>query len=394
MKTRVALLFAGLLGVTGSVSAQGTVHAAGAGAAPAAKIVSVVGNAVLNGVGLKRNRPAEPLVELMNATRIDASTPGTVVQLECTNGGTQTLSDSFVAIINGAGAPSKCAIELKVGTALATSSPDDSEGGRASVNGGPIAAESGHTQFGVSVPRDDPANSEAFVIEGEATVKRAGETQVLKDGQMLNARTWSVARVSDARVKHLATNLARVDLQRSGAGGNVAAQADLTQKYYAALRTPGDVEARAALTRQFSTLAIPASSVTRYNSVRLKRLETYKVAPPQSVTPQAAIPQPHTPPPPGQLTVVPAHPSYTAVAKISTFQNPTVNNYRLDLCLHWGVECGAPAANEFCKTKGFSSAAQWTMATNIGAQSPTFVLGDKKVCNEASCDGFASIHCQ
>ena len=76
------------------------------------------------------------------------------------------------------------------------------------------------------------------------------------------------------------------------------------------------------------------------------------------------------------------------------FSNPMLKNRRVDICLHWGVECGKPAADAFCRAKNYASAAEWTVAENIGAQSPTLVLGDDKVCSDPSCDGFALIRCQ
>lgn len=75
------------------------------------------------------------------------------------------------------------------------------------------------------------------------------------------------------------------------------------------------------------------------------------------------------------------------------FNQPIFNNYRVDWCLHWGANCGGPAATEFCKRMGYAYATAWTPAQNIGGFSPTLVLGDGAVCNQPGCDGFNSITC-
>ena len=91
------------------------------------------------------------------------------------------------------------------------------------------------------------------------------------------------------------------------------------------------------------------------------------------------------------------HIDHAALAQGSkTFNNPMIRGYRLDWCLHWGKQCGKPAANAWCakkmgKADGY--AISWKQATNIGASTPTYVLGDKKVCGQQFCDGFQWIKC-
>jgi len=76
-----------------------------------------------------------------------------------------------------------------------------------------------------------------------------------------------------------------------------------------------------------------------------------------------------------------------------TFAPPTHNNYRVDVCATWAQGCGEPAATQFCKLKGFDKAQSWSIAKDIGAATPTLVIGDNKVCGQATCDGFASVTC-
>jgi hypothetical protein len=74
-----------------------------------------------------------------------------------------------------------------------------------------------------------------------------------------------------------------------------------------------------------------------------------------------------------------------------------ISNYRLDWCLHWAQDCGKPAADAWCSQKGGKAggyAAEWEIDADIGAASPTYVMGDKKVCDQQFCDGFKFITCE
>jgi len=66
------------------------------------------------------------------------------------------------------------------------------------------------------------------------------------------------------------------------------------------------------------------------------------------------------------------------------------NGEAVDWCLHWGVDCGKPAADEYCRRTGHTAgAASFTTAR----MHPTYVLGDNKTCNEDYCVGFTSLAC-
>jgi hypothetical protein len=82
-----------------------------------------------------------------------------------------------------------------------------------------------------------------------------------------------------------------------------------------------------------------------------------------------------------------------AFCEEQTFQAPSLDGKRLDLCLVWGSECGQPAADAWCKLQGFDSAKTWTPANDIGAQTPTVVLNGRRVCDQPVCDGFETITC-
>lgn len=81
-----------------------------------------------------------------------------------------------------------------------------------------------------------------------------------------------------------------------------------------------------------------------------------------------------------------------------TFSNVMIKSgpcagYRLDWCLHWSKDCGEPAATTWCRMAGYERATQWNEAEDIGANSPTCVIGDGRVCNQDVCDGFSYITC-
>lgn len=76
-----------------------------------------------------------------------------------------------------------------------------------------------------------------------------------------------------------------------------------------------------------------------------------------------------------------------------TFENPEIDGRRLDLCLVWGGQCGKPAADGFCRERGFDAAREWKPAFDIGAATPTLVLTDRRLCDAPGCDGFATITC-
>lgn len=72
------------------------------------------------------------------------------------------------------------------------------------------------------------------------------------------------------------------------------------------------------------------------------------------------------------------------------FVEPRINGKRVDRCLNWGENCEQPAADNFCRQKGFSAAT----AFEFDNMRPTLVAGDDKVCNEDMCQGFTTITCK
>jgi hypothetical protein len=76
-----------------------------------------------------------------------------------------------------------------------------------------------------------------------------------------------------------------------------------------------------------------------------------------------------------------------------TFAYPVHQVYRLNYCLTSNGDCGAPAAQAWCKIQGFVTAGAWKIDENIGALFPTVVLGENRICAQFVCDGFQEITC-
>ncbi len=77
-----------------------------------------------------------------------------------------------------------------------------------------------------------------------------------------------------------------------------------------------------------------------------------------------------------------------------TYTRPHSSGYRVDSCLNWGKECGKPAADAFCKIKGFAASKTHTLAMDVAsATSPTLVLNSGQTCANGNCDSFEKIQC-
>lgn len=83
-----------------------------------------------------------------------------------------------------------------------------------------------------------------------------------------------------------------------------------------------------------------------------------------------------------------------AQASEQTFIKPKAGPYRVDWCKVWGGQCGKPAADYFCQTKGFLQSNDSQEDPNIGSLTPTIVQTSNQVCNGPECDGFVYITCE
>jgi hypothetical protein len=79
---------------------------------------------------------------------------------------------------------------------------------------------------------------------------------------------------------------------------------------------------------------------------------------------------------------------------VKEFEKPTIDGYRLDYCREWGTNCGTPAADAFCTSKGYTRSVYWEIDQHIGVETPTKIFATGDICNQSFCDGFKVIDCQ
>jgi hypothetical protein len=124
---------------------------------------------------------------------------------------------------------------------------------------------------------------------------------------------------------------------------------------------------------------------------------TIQPDPPKS-TQEAQPPAGQTTPAAGKIEPVTATVGLTIPADDDqsarkTFKFPVQGDYRLNYCLVWGKRCGEPAAQAWCKERGFTQAEKWVRDANIGGLFPTVVMADDRICARYLCDGFKEITC-
>ncbi len=90
---------------------------------------------------------------------------------------------------------------------------------------------------------------------------------------------------------------------------------------------------------------------------------------------------------PGICLLLLAAPSIAAEAR---YKNPKVNGYALDYCLTWGTNCGKPAADAFCRNKGYKKALRFHVRKNTP---PTRVIKSGQICSHAGCDRIDWLAC-
>lgn len=78
------------------------------------------------------------------------------------------------------------------------------------------------------------------------------------------------------------------------------------------------------------------------------------------------------------------------VGKTRVFHYPMHNHHRVDFCLKNHHDCGKPAANAYCQSRGFKRASRYRMQHNIGK---TQSISDGQLCLSPKCDGFRWIRC-
>jgi hypothetical protein len=316
--------------------------------------------AELTGAVRKGDGVAVDLTSTLNSgDRVLANSPDASVLLECTGGATQMLDNGFDAIIDGTGGDgSACAIDLKQGTAVATTAPNGAQNTGASIKAGDVTLGARGTQFGASVGPESAgaADLEAFVIEGDVEVSGLTEVKWLKTSQSVRRSDRVVKSINEARYEYLASSYARLTTSRSN--GATAQTEELKNMYLRSFRNPADADARVMLAKSMEVG--PDSALQKYQHARA-----------------------------GVLTAA-VGVNVNAMMKVV----PKHNGYRVDVCKVWGMECGQPAADEWCRRRGKQRARSYAIEQNIGATQPTVVIATGQLCKDAYCDAFSRIACE
>jgi hypothetical protein len=97
---------------------------------------------------------------------------------------------------------------------------------------------------------------------------------------------------------------------------------------------------------------------------------------------------------PNKTAKPPSKSQSDAPGRSNVFENPTINGIRVDRCMKWGpVGCGEPAANYWCRSKGFQRAASWS-GTEIRPTIFQDPQSSVKVCDYFFCGGFTRVVCE
>lgn len=83
----------------------------------------------------------------------------------------------------------------------------------------------------------------------------------------------------------------------------------------------------------------------------------------------------------------PARPGY-----VKQFNSPSVKGRPVDWCVHWGKDCGYPAARYYCQGQGYRYVHNFQKVSDVG---PTYIQGDRQLCrHQRGCDSFRYIACR
>jgi len=69
--------------------------------------------------------------------------------------------------------------------------------------------------------------------------------------------------------------------------------------------------------------------------------------------------------------------------------HPRIQGAIVDWCASWATNCGAGGAHQYCRSIGYSSAADWSTFT----PGRTWVMGSNRYCQAPNCAGFQHVTC-
>lgn len=147
---------------------------------------------------------------------------------------------------------------------------------------------------------------------------------------------------------------------------------------------------------------------SRHIAAARQRLAALKPASGTTATTPGAQPlPPKQPDPPSGVTVTRLPPTGTrerpdgpaagtTVFRTEIFREPrqgsqASTSMRVDWCLRWANDCGKPAADAFCRSRGFAEAKSFADELTGG---PTWVMHDEQICAMKDCRALKSVRCE
>lgn len=80
----------------------------------------------------------------------------------------------------------------------------------------------------------------------------------------------------------------------------------------------------------------------------------------------------------------------TAGGKGERINSPTLQGAAVDWCASWAANCGKGGADQYCKSRGYASAADWS----VFRPGKTWVIGSNRHCVSKNCQGFKHVTCR
>lgn len=192
------------------------------------------------------------------------------VQVDCPNGGTQTLKGGidgkFAAVIHNG-----CILDLTDGMAIATTglggsvtTPD----GPATINGpGAVSMLSSHTQFGLVVKKVHGSwTTEGLVFDGSAVLNRPGVAcrYPVSAGLSVDTDTCEITGIRPEEYDAVATAYTDLDLSQAKPNAGAADRKTLHDRWLGALKDPRDAEARVELAELEGRIGATKSQIFTY----------------------------------------------------------------------------------------------------------------------------------
>lgn len=257
--------------------------------APGAAIRTATADVEVTAADLSKLGEATRGMAIPDGSELTGDSPDDRVQLECGSDISYTLAGPFDVVVDSKDARRladsrdprhqgiKCAVELKAGTAIATTWTGEgagSNGDSAAIIGpGDVVLIADHAQFGLSVPRQGAADLEsAFVLDGEAVLTRKDASQEVSAGSSVDPQSNSAGALDDQTYAKIADIYTNLDLSEGAAQGNEAYKDGLQQRWIDALQHFDAAAVRVGLVETEAAAGAAQSVIFYYELLRAEQL--------------------------------------------------------------------------------------------------------------------------